>query len=86
MEHSTNSDSHRELEETMLRTPLLRRIGAYLKRSGMPPTRFGRLVAGDPGLVTDLRRGRQLGPVLEKRVTAWLDARDAETEDSKCSR
>jgi hypothetical protein len=51
-------------------------IERYLKQSGMPPTRFGRLVARDPRLVFDLRLGRQMGPRLEARVRAFL-TRDA---------
>lgn len=47
-------------------------IERYLRKTGMPPTRFGRLVAGDPRLVFDLRLGRHMGPKLEARVRAFL--------------
>lgn len=38
---------------------LIRKIEVFLRRTGMPPTQFGRLAAGDPRLVFDLRRGRE---------------------------
>lgn len=39
--------------------PLLRLVEIFLRETGMPRTRFGRLSAGDPRLVDDLRRGRE---------------------------
>lgn len=50
----------------------LREIEMYLKRTGMKPTVFGRLVAHDPRLVHDLRRGRQPGPVMRARIAAFI--------------
>lgn len=38
---------------------LLRKVERFLVATGMSPTRFGREVAGDPRLVSDLRRGRE---------------------------
>lgn len=52
---------------------LLRRIERYLKASRMPPTRFGRLAAGDPNLVFDLRDGRETRSRLSARVSNFLD-------------
>ena len=54
---------------------LLRKIELYLRRSGMPPTRFGREVVHDPRFVFDLRRGREPRRETERRVVAWIDAR-----------
>ena len=51
---------------------LLRRIELYLKHSRMSPTAFGKLVASDPRLVSDLRRGRIPGPVMQARIDAAL--------------
>ncbi len=68
----------------MLRTPLLRRINQYLRRTGLSATRFGREAARDPRLVWDLRAGRKLGARLEKRIGEWLDDRDAEREGLQC--
>ena len=51
---------------------MLIKIERYLQRQKMPPTRFGREVAGDPRLVFDLRRGREMGRTLSARVEAYL--------------
>lgn len=52
---------------------LLRRIERYLRRSGWPPTRFGKEAAGDPRLVFDLRMGREPRRKLETRLHEFLD-------------
>lgn len=52
---------------------LLRRIELHLRRSGTPPTRFGREVVHDPRFVFDLRNGRQPRDGTAARVAAWLD-------------
>jgi len=49
-------------------------IEAFLERTQMPATRFGRLAAGDPRLVGDLRLGRVPGPDLTARLRAFLAA------------
>lgn len=49
-----------------------REIEKFLRRTDMPPARFGRLAAGDPRLVFDLRRGREPGPRLTARLRAFL--------------
>ena len=55
---------------------LLRRIERYLRKSDMPPTRFGRETVRDPRFVFDLRSGREPRIETERRVHAWLDARE----------
>ncbi len=57
---------------------LLLRVEKHLRRSGTPQSRFGREALGDPRLVTDLRRGRELRPRTEQRVHAYLDAHESE--------
>lgn len=52
---------------------LRRRIETYLRRTDTPPTRFGRLAARDPRLVLDMRNGREFGPPMIARITAYLD-------------
>ena len=47
---------------------LLAQVERYLKRSGVTPTRFGREVAGDPCLITDMRRGREPRGKLRTRI------------------
>jgi hypothetical protein len=41
---------------------LIRRIEVFLRRTGMPWTKFGRLAASDPRFVGDLRNGRTRVP------------------------
>ena len=65
---------------------LHRRIEQYLSRSGTSPTRFGRQAARDPQLVLDMRRGREVGPSLGARLSAYLAEAEARLEGSSCSR
>lgn len=53
---------------------LLIAISAFLRKTDMSPTRFGREAAGDPRLVHDLRNGRVVGPPLARRVMAYIEA------------
>lgn len=48
------------------------KIDRYLRATGLPPTKFGRLAVNDPRLVGDLRRGRQAGPTLVAKVEAYI--------------
>ena len=59
---------------------LLRRIEAFLKRTGMRPSTFGRAAVRDGLLVAELRRGRRPRPVTERRVHAYLDRAEREAE------
>ena len=54
-----------------------RKIEKFLRRGGMSATTFGRLALGDPRLVHDLRRGRELRPPTEARLEAFLAAQEA---------
>ncbi len=62
------------------------RVERFLRSSGMAPTRFGRLVARDPRLVFDMRRGRILSPRVATRVMAFLESAEARQESASCSR
>jgi hypothetical protein len=53
------------------------RIENYIRRSGITPTKFGRLAAGDPMLVHDLRRGREPRAPMVARIEAFLDLHEA---------
>lgn len=57
---------------------LLRRIELYLRRSGTPPTRFGRDSVRDPRFVFDLRMGREPRAPTSRRVAEFLDQREAQ--------
>jgi 2,4-dienoyl-CoA reductase-like NADH-dependent reductase (Old Yellow Enzyme family) len=52
---------------------LLRRVETYLRRSGTAATRFGRESVRDPRFVFDLRKGREPGRRIVRRVCAYLD-------------
>ena len=56
---------------------LLYAIDRFLRGSGMPPTKFGRLAVNDPRLVGDLRRGRQPGSAIAARGEAFIAERRA---------
>ena len=51
---------------------LLIEIDRFLRQTDMAPTRFGREVAKDPRLVFDIRRGRECGPKLRRRIEAFI--------------
>jgi hypothetical protein len=53
---------------------LLTRIQHHLRRTGTPPTRFGREVVNDPRFVGDLRNGREPRAATTERVLAWLES------------
>lgn len=53
---------------------LLEQIEAYLVRSSVSPSTFGRLVIGDPRLVGDLRSGRRPRRKTLEKVQAYLAA------------
>jgi hypothetical protein len=51
---------------------LLHQIERFLRETGMPWTRFGRLAVHDPRFVGDLRRGREPRSAMTGRVTAFM--------------
>lgn len=51
----------------------LRSIETFLRRTGMPPTRFGREAVRDPRLVHDLRRGRQPSDRMQRRIEHFMN-------------
>lgn len=53
---------------------IVRKVERYLRESGMTASAFGRAVAGDPGLVTDLRNGREPGRRLASRIDEFIGA------------
>jgi hypothetical protein len=52
---------------------LIRKIEVFLRRTRMPPTKFGRLAAHDPRFVFDLRSGREPRPKTERRVEHFMN-------------
>jgi hypothetical protein len=51
---------------------VLGNIERYLRKTEMPPTRFGRLAVNDPRLVGDMRKGREPGTRVVARIEAFL--------------
>jgi hypothetical protein len=65
LEQTRNIDS---LEKAML----LRHVEKFLRETGMPWTKFGRLAARDPRFVEDLRNGRTPRPRTEARIVGFM--------------
>ena len=53
---------------------LIRKIERFLRETGMPWTKFGRLAAHDPRFVGDLRNGRMPRPETEDRVEHFMNS------------
>jgi hypothetical protein len=51
---------------------LIRRVEKFLRATGMPWTKFGRLAARDPRFVADLRNGRMPRRAMEARVDLFI--------------
>jgi len=51
---------------------VLPKIHKFLRHSGMPESKFGRLAVNDPRLVRDLRNGRELRARTVARIEAFL--------------
>lgn len=52
---------------------LIRKIEVFLRHTGMPATKFGRLATHDPRFVYDLRQGREPRPRTERRVDHFMN-------------
>jgi len=52
--------------------PLVAAIEAYMRRTKMSPSRFGRSAVGDPNFVTALRDGRCPRAATVRRVLAFI--------------
>lgn len=52
---------------------LLPRIERFLRKTGMPWTKFGRLAARDPRFVEDLRNGRTPRPATAERIEHFMN-------------
>lgn len=53
---------------------MLKEIDAFLRRTGMPPATLGRAALGDPRLVFDLRKGRNLRLSTVKKIREFISA------------
>ncbi|QDC38901.1 hypothetical protein [Sphingobium fuliginis] len=52
---------------------LLREVEKFLRENGITATRFGRESVRDPRLVFDLRRGREPGMRMKRRVEHFMN-------------
>ena len=52
---------------------LLRAVEKFLRDNGIPPTRFGWESVRDPRLVFDLRKGREPGERIERRIEHFMN-------------
>lgn len=52
--------------------PVARKVERFLRATNMPPTTFGRRAINDPGLVRDLRNGREPRAKTRARIEAFL--------------
>jgi len=59
---------------------MLWRVERFLRTTGMHATTFGRLAAGDPRLVADMRNGRSPRPAMERRLEHFMNTHQ-ETHD-----
>lgn len=61
---------------TPLQSPLsmLRTIEAFLRATGMAPTRFGREAVRDPRIVLDMRNGREPSQRMCRRLNHYIAA------------
>ncbi len=53
---------------------LIRQIERFLRQTGMPWTRFGRLATHDPRFVADLRNGRIPRADTQQRVEHFMNS------------
>ena len=53
---------------------IVREIEKFLARTGLAPTRFGRLAASDPRLVFDLRNGRDPRKRMVRRIEHFMNS------------
>ena len=52
---------------------LLREIEKFMRETGMPWTKFGRLSVHDPRFVHDLRNGREPGKKISLRAEHFMN-------------
>jgi hypothetical protein len=62
---------------------LLPVVERHLRAHSVPPSRFGRLVTGDPRFVFDLRRGREPRAATRDRVLAHIASAEAANRQKK---
>lgn len=59
---------------------MLRIVEKFLRENNVAPTKFGRMVAGDPRLVLDMRMGREVRPPMQAKIIAFIDKQSKQAE------
>jgi hypothetical protein len=62
----------RQLQDGRYFAPILLEVERYLRQHRMSASRFGRLAASDPRLVSDLRKGRDPSSRTLARIRAFM--------------
>lgn len=62
---------------------LLEEVEAFLLRSGMTPTMFGKTVASDPNLVRTLREGRRPNVDLAEKCQEFIATHEKLSSNSE---
>lgn len=52
---------------------MLRMVEKFLREHNIAPTKFGRMVAGDPRLVLDMRMGREVRAPMQSKIIAFIE-------------
>ncbi len=52
---------------------MLWQVERFLRKTGLTATAFGRLAAGDPRLVADMRNGRTPRAAMERRLEHFMN-------------
>lgn len=60
--------------------PTCRDLTALCERFGMTESRFGRVVVGDPCLIPEMRRGREIRSAMRRKLHAYVIGRVMEVE------
>ena len=59
---------------------MLPKVERFLRKTAMPPTRFGRLVAHDPRLVLDMRNGREPREPMQRKIEGFIASYPVEVQ------
>lgn len=60
------------MSETIEETQIVAEIEAFCEASGMSPTDFGREALGDSGLMTTLKKGRELRRATRAKIRDYI--------------
>ncbi|NIJ16486.1 hypothetical protein FHS54_001452 [Sphingobium vermicomposti] len=76
-DQSAQAKGGREPQDGRYAAPILLEIERYLRQHRMSASRFGRLAASDPRLVSDLRKGRDPSSRTVARIRSYISQASA---------